>query len=158
MTAINREFFGTKEKPVLLFLHGFLSSGASFNYQTSYFEKFCDCFAPDMPNFGNAEKTEKAYKIDDYVDWLINFINGKGIKKPIVVAHSFGGRVAVKAAATYPDLFSALILTGAAGIKPRFSLKKKIKKAYYKTIKRFMSQTRKEKFFSPDYRVLSPVM
>ena len=34
-----------------------------------------------------------------------------------IVAHSFGARVAILLAATYPELVGRMILTGAAGIK-----------------------------------------
>lgn len=46
--------------------------------------------------------------------------------KFILVGHSFGGRIAIKYAAKYPEKISGLILAGAAGIKHPLSLRQKI--------------------------------
>ena len=47
-------------------------------------------------------------------------------KKIILIGHSFGGRIAIKFAAKYPEKLKALILTGAAGIKHPPTIKQKL--------------------------------
>ena len=107
------------EKKQLLFLHGYLSEGGAFAAQTRFFSQYFDCFAPDLPGFGNNAEMPYPYALSDYADWLKNYMKANGIERPHVVAHSFGARVAVKAAAAEPALFSRMVLTGAAGMKPR---------------------------------------
>jgi len=51
------------------------------------------------------------------------FKDGKAV---ILIGHSFGGRIAIKYAAKYPEKVDKLILTGAAGIKHRLNTKQKI--------------------------------
>ncbi len=46
--------------------------------------------------------------------------------KVILIGHSFGGRIAIKFAAKYPEKLKALILTGAAGIKHKPAIKQQI--------------------------------
>ena len=56
--------------------------------------------------------------------------DGSGYKREnpqvILLGHSFGGRVAIKYAARYPENLRSLVLTGAAGIKHPLSFKQKI--------------------------------
>ena len=49
------------------------------------------------------------------------------IKNPHVIAHSFGGRVTIYLASKYKDLFNKIVLVDSAGIKPKPSIKKKLK-------------------------------
>jgi pimeloyl-ACP methyl ester carboxylesterase len=81
-----------------------------------------------------------------------------GVKRPHVIAHSFGCRVAVKLAAAEPDFFDKILLTGAAGVvlKRGFSYHCKVKA--YRFVRRFAPQYAQKHFGSAEYRGLSPVM
>ena len=98
------------------------------------------------------------YSLDDYCDEVVKFIKDNRLKRPHVIAHSFGGRIAVKLAALNPDLFGKIVLTGAAGLKPRPSVKKTVKRLAFKAVKPFIKKQKLEWFYSSDYRALSPVM
>lgn len=101
---------------------------------------------------------EYPYSLDDYVKDLVTFMRENSIVKPHVVAHSFGARVALKASYTYPDLFDKMVLTGAAGLKPRFSIKKQIRKTAFKFCKIFLPKEKLLRFYSKDYLELDSVM
>ena len=101
---------------------------------------------------------EYPYSLSDYVNQLKNFIDKHGLIKPHVVAHSFGGRVALKTAYYNPNLLGKLVLTGCAGLKPKRTLLKSIKKVTIKMIKPFLSEKTRLKFYSPDYLALNQVM
>jgi pimeloyl-ACP methyl ester carboxylesterase len=49
-----------------------------------------------------------------------------------VIAHSFGARVAIKLAAEHPRRVRQLVLTGAAGIRPRLSLRRRAQVRVYR--------------------------
>ena len=140
-----------KGKP-LIFLHGFMSSKEAFCRQIRYFSSYFTVYAPDLTGFGENAEMPFPYSLDDYAEELkelIKFVGGK----TYVAGHSFGCRIAIKTAAT-SDLIEKLVLCGAAGLKPAFSLKKCIKRMSYKLSKPFLSQEKCEKiFFSPDYRM-----
>ena len=98
------------------------------------------------------------YSLSDYLEEVKEFIYKKGIKRPNVVAHSFGARIAIKGASEDKTLFNKLVLTGAAGLKPKATVKKLLKKGTFNLLKGFIKKERLERFYSPDYRALSPVM
>lgn len=145
-------------KKQVIFLHGYLSSGGAFAAQTRFFSAYFDCFAPDLPGFGNNAEMPYPYALSDYADWLKAYMKANGIERPHVVAHSFGARVAVKAAAAEPALFSRMVLTGAAGMKPRRPPAYYVKKARFSVLKKFLPREKLEKYYSSDYRALNAVM
>ena len=98
------------------------------------------------------------YSLDDYIAELKEYIYAKGLKTPSVIAHSFGARIAIKAASESEGLFNRLVLTGAAGLKPKTTLKKTAKKTLFKILKTFISREKLTGFYSSDYNALSPVM
>jgi pimeloyl-ACP methyl ester carboxylesterase len=101
---------------------------------------------------------EYPYALDDYVNELVQFTKKHGIEKPHVLAHSFGARVVLKTAYRYPDFFDKIVLTGAAGLKNKFSIKKKTKKLAFKLLKHFVKREKLKWFYSPDYLALDSVM
>ncbi len=124
----------------------------------SVFSEYFSVHAPDLKGFGKNRIMESAYSLDDYCQDVLDYVKQNAIEKPSVIAHSFGGRIAIKLASTYPDLFDKIVLTGSAGLKPRFSIKKWAKKLVFRFLKKFVKKERLEKFYSKDYQSLSPVM
>ena len=110
----------------LIFLHGYLSSKESFYPQIEYFSKFYRVTAFDFPGFGEAEPLERPFSVGDYADWTENFLEKEGIENPFVIAHSFGGRVAVKCLSR-KNLFDRAVLCGCAGIIPKRTLKYRVR-------------------------------
>ena len=126
-----------------------------------FFEKYYDVHAFDFKGFGDNKGMDFPYALDDYVAETKEYMYKHSLDKPFVVAHSFGARVAVKFAGEWCgeiEPFSRIVLTGPAGLKPRFSLKKAVKRKTFKLLKRFLSEEKRERFYSPDYRALSPIM
>ncbi len=101
---------------------------------------------------------EKPYSLDDYVSWVKEYIKENDLVRPSVVAHSFGGRIALKLAFNYPDLIDKVVLVGSAGLRPKKTLKKRIKSVAFKTLKLFIPKEKLSRFYSSDYRAISPVM
>ena len=138
-------------KPLLM-LHGYLSNKESFIYQINFFSKRRKVIVPDMVGFGGT-KMPYPYTLDDYardIRGLIYSENGK----TDVIAHSFGARVLFR---LLPDeAIDKIVLTGAAGIRPRPSLKKGLAIARYKLRKRLGLDV--SKFGSADYKALDGVM
>ena len=111
----------------ILFLHGWGTDEKSFAHIRPFFESNCRCI---FVNFDCNPKT--VMTLDDYVDEVeARFLNEvKG--SCCIIAHSFGARVAVLLANRNPNLIEKMVLTGAAGIKPRFSLKIWLKIKWFK--------------------------
>ena len=142
-----------------MFLHGYLSDKKAFTLQRRFFENFYDTYAFDFTGFGLNSSMRYAYNLTDYALETLEFIDKNNLKNPFVIAHSFGGRVAIKiAGGLEKNAFSKIVLTGSAGLKKRRTPVRLIKKGYYNIVKNFLSPNKRLKFFSSDYQKLSPVM
>jgi pimeloyl-ACP methyl ester carboxylesterase len=117
----------------LLLLHGWGCDIKIFEPLMPYFEQHFETYRLDFPGFGNSPEPEKAWTNDDYVVMTRKFIEMLGLDNPIVLGHSFGGRIAIKLATQTP--INKLILTGSAGIKPTRSLSYYVKIYSYKLLK-----------------------
>ncbi len=153
----NKDLF-TKENRQILFLHGYLSSGKSFYNQISYFSRDFEVFAPDLKGFGQNLDMPYPYSLDDYINEVAEYSYKHGLVKPHVVAHSFGGRITIKGTATKRLDFDKIILTGSAGLKPKNTLKKSVKKLCFNIAKTFVKKENLTSFYSSDYLALSSVM
>ena len=117
--------------------------------------KGCRCLIPDLTGFGDTPHPEYPLTVDDYMDAVLQKLNEKNIDRFCIIAHSFGARIAIKIAAKYPERVSRLIMTGAAGIKPKRGLKYYFKVYLYKLKKRLGI---KSNAGSEDYKALSGAM
>ena len=139
-----------------MFLHGYLSSKESFYPQISYFSRRFRVTAPDLPGFGGSGSIPAAWSVGEYADWLEGFLKERGIAFPCVIAHSFGGRVALKCLAR--GLIDRAVLTGCAGIVRRRTLSYHLRVKSYRLVRKFAPRFAEAKFGSAEYRSLSPLM
>ena len=139
-----------------MFLHGYLSSKESFYPQINYFSRHFRVTAPDLPGFGGSDRIPAAWSVGEYADWLEGFLKERGIVFPCVIAHSFGGRVALKCLAR--GLIDRAVLTGCAGIVRRRTLSYHLKVKSYRLVRKFAPRFAEAKFGSAEYRSLSPLM
>lgn len=122
-------------------------------------------FNIDLPGFGQSDEPTTPYSIDDYADFLEEFVLKNNITNPIIVGHSFGCRVAIKYTARQNQV-AKLILTGAAGIMPKRSPIYYLKVYTYKFFKLFKNvyfikhyiREMMESGGSEDYKNSSPIM
>lgn len=142
----------------LLLLHGYLSSKEAFAAQVAYFSRFFRVTAVDFLGFGGSRALTSAFSVGDYAKWLKAVMIALGLLKPHVIAHSFGCRVAVKAASHSPELFDKIVLTGPAGVILKRGIKYRVKVGVYRLIKKFAPAFAERKFGSKEYRTLSPLM
>ena len=142
----------------MLLLHGYLSNKESFSAQIGYFSKFYRVTAIDFIGFGDSPPLCEGYAVADYANWLKAAMQSLGITRPHVLAHSFGCRVAVKAASVDETLFDKMILTGPAGIILPRSWKYKLKVKTYRFFKKIAPRYAEKRFGSKEYRSLSPIM
>lgn len=110
------------EKKQIIFLHGwgldkncFSELEKQLNYNKLLF---------DLPGFGKTELPKRPWGTLDYA----NFVKTKLKKQNILIGYSFGGKIAIKLAANYPELINKIILISSAGLRKSFSLKRLIRK------------------------------
>ncbi len=116
----------------MVFLHGWGADKNSFLWTKDYFEDYSLIYV-DFPGFGESEEPDDVWSVYDYSLSLKNILIQYEIDKLILVAHSFGGRVAIKFAKEFSSEYVnlKLCLIDSAGIKPRRNL------VYYYKIYKF---------------------
>lgn len=143
----------------ILLLHGW---GQNIEMMKPLGDAFSDRFRItilDLPGFGRSEEPKEAWTIDKYSLMLEKFVQLVGIKKPIVMGHSFGGRVAIRFSARNP--IEKLVLFGSPCIRiqEELSLPVKILKKL-KTLPGMnaIGEYMKQYIGSRDYKAASPIM
>lgn len=129
------EKYGKYGKKIII-LPGWGNNRKTFNYLISNLCKKNTIYIFDYPGFGNSKILNKDLTIYDYANMINAFLESNKIKNPIVIGHSFGGRIAIILNSYYKVKFKKLILMSSAGIKP-VKTKKQIKKEkIYKLLKK----------------------
>ena len=139
------------EGDAILLLHGWGSNITLFDGIIKTLSQGHRVIAPDMPGFGKTPEPQSAWSVDDYVDFIIKFIESLGLKEFSVLVHSFGGRVLFKLNARegLPYVIKKAVLIDSAGIMPKKTMKQKISLRMYKLARTVMS-TRVLHFLYPD--------
>lgn len=146
--------------PPLLFLHGYGCSKEIFTSAMHSAEGYRHVIGVDLPGFGGTQMC-RPYTLSDYVSFTADVINEKCGGRVDIVAHSFGGRIALKLAADYPESVGKMLLTGCAGIRPRRSAGYLVKTGIYGAARRLsprLSIKIAKRIASPDYRLATPLM
>ncbi len=105
--------------PPVVVLHGWGASLDAVGSIVGGLSRTLDVLALDLPGFGGAEPPPRAWSVDDYAQHVLKLCDLHGAERFSIVGHSFGARLAIALAATHPERIARLVLTGAAGIKPR---------------------------------------
>lgn len=100
------------EHPIII-LHGWGLRGQIYDSLSNLLKrKGYKVFAPDLPGFGSEPLESESMILDDYIEFVDNFMKKNSLSKPILIGHSFGGRIAIKYTWKYQNKISKLILTG----------------------------------------------
>lgn len=137
--------------PIIL-LHGWGKDLHTFDNIAKQLNEDYTVYQLDLPGFGLSEIND-ALTIKDYADIINEFCLNLAIINPVIIGHSFGGRVALKYASCYP--ISKLVLISSPGLKRRFNLIIWFKIMIYKICKRVKLEI---KMGSADYQKSSPIM
>ena len=85
----------------IVLLHGW---GQNIEMMKFLGDRFCEEFRItilDFPGYGESPEPNSAWYISDYCDLVHELVTELKIKNPILIGHSFGGRVAIKYASLY---------------------------------------------------------
>lgn len=122
------------DKPNLVFLHGWGNDSQVWQKAISSLANEYNCYAIDLIGFGLSDKPKKGLSLETYVELFIEFTRKLNIQNPVLIGHSFGGRVGIILSANHPETLSKLVLVDSAGIYHK-KTSTKIKESIAKIVK-----------------------
>lgn len=156
---VNINYIQYGEGKDILLLHGW---GQNIEMMKPIGDNFSDKFRItilDLPGFGNSSEPPTPWTMTNYSDMLEEFIEKVGVTKPIIIGHSFGGRLAIRYSANNP--IEKLVLFGAPCIRlqEKLPLSVRILKALKKLpLMNEFGEYMKQYIGSRDYKAASPIM
>lgn len=123
--------------PVLL-LHGWGSSVDAFLGIRRALSEHFRTIALDFPGFGESDMIPQPWDVGDYVDFTLRFMRALELRDPVLIGHSFGGRVILKMVGSGLANPEKIVLIDSAGVRHRRSLRARIRIAAFKTVKWFL--------------------
>jgi pimeloyl-ACP methyl ester carboxylesterase len=133
---IHYERVGNDSGKDVVLLHGWGSQLQIFKHIVRKLEPDFRVYAIDFPGFGESSPPNGEWGVNDYTLFLEAFVKELNIKNPILIAHSFGGRVAILYSSR--NEINKLVLIDSAGVKPRRSLQYYLKVYSFKLYKKIL--------------------
>lgn len=156
----------TGKGATVLLLHGWGCDLNIFEKVQSELENKFQVYSIDFPGFGESEPPTEIWGVEEYTQFIETFIKIESIENPILIGHSFGGRVSILYSSR--NKTNKIVLVGSAGITKKIS---SIKKIFYKAISYFKGfmlsispktdnflEYYRKKFGSEDYKNATPIM
>ena len=156
---INYEQMGNKNKDTIVLLHGWGQNIKMMEPVAVPFKDNFNIFLLDLPGFGESSEPDFDYQVSDYVQILKEFLKIMKVDNPILIGHSFGGKVSLLYASKYK--VKKLILFASPFKKEivKISLKVKILKLLKKIpLINKLENLAKKHIGSSDYRNSSVLM
>ena len=117
--------------PQALLLHGWGCSTQHFAPIAQALARDHRVTVIDFPAHGQSDRPPEPWGVQEFAECVKELAERLGIVPCDIIAHSFGGRVALYLAANWPDMVNRLIITGGAGLKkPQTEAQKKRSQAY----------------------------
>ena len=97
---VNYIDYGFKDGQPIVLLHGW---GQNIQMMKGIGDQLSDnrIIILDLPGFGNSEEPKDVWTVDDYVSMLHELLEKLSANNPIIIGHSFGGKIALLYATKY---------------------------------------------------------
>ena len=155
---INSITYGNPEGYDVVLLHGW---GQNIEMMKPVGDSLTDndVIIIDLPGHGKSEEPKEVWELKDFVEMIHELLKTLNIQNPILIGHSFGGKLSLLYASMYP--VKKLILFGSP-----FKVKKNPNSLKVKTLKKLktlpglknIAEIMKKHMGSTDYRNASPMM
>ena len=98
---INYDYIDNKKENTLVFLHGWGQNIQMMLPIANAFTKDNNVLVIDLPGHGKTKEPTYAWELDKFVDMLHELLSFLKIKNPILIGHSFGGKISIIYASKY---------------------------------------------------------
>ena len=157
--SINYSSYGNKGAQAIVLLHGWGQNIDMMQPVGDLLKKDYHIILVDLPGFGNSEEPKAVYSVYDYVDTIKQLLDKLNISEPIMIGHSFGGKISLLYASLHKT--KKLVVFGSPydnSVK-KMSMKTKVLKMvkHIPLIKKF-EHVAKRHMGSVDYRSSTHIM
>ena len=139
-------------KKILLFLHGWGCSKKSFEGFERFFLNEYIVLNLDLYGFGDSNLPDGYFDIYEYAKNIYIFLNKIKHNSIDIICHSFGARIAIVLSNCFNLNINKIIITGGAGLKPRFNPRIYFKKLFYKIFIKNVGILKIKNFGSDDFK------
>jgi len=94
----------------IVFIHGFAFNASMWDHQVAALSKNYYCVAYDVRGLGRSEVGEGQYTLEMFVDDLFCITNALELDRPVAIALSMGGYIALRAVQRQATRFRGLVL------------------------------------------------
>lgn len=134
MTTHN--FFSVSGKgPNLVLLHGWKHDRHTWDSILPFLEANYTCWVIDLPGFGTNPRPKGTWSIPEYANWVKKTLIENNIKNPVLVGHSFGGRIVIELNKIVPDIRQN-ILYATPGLRQPIPVFKSFAYSFYQGLKK----------------------
>lgn len=168
---ININYIDEGSGDVILMLHGWGSKAELFTSQINVLKKRYRVIAINLPGFGGSSEPFYPFSVDDFANFVLDFIKELSIEKVSLIGHSLGGRIIIKLM-SFDNMIDVekIVLIDSAGVMPERKPDKSLKAKKYKVLKAIFGNKFVKKAFpeainklkskngSEDYRNATPMM
>jgi pimeloyl-ACP methyl ester carboxylesterase len=119
--------------PAMIMMHGWGCKASTLAILEKVALEQHTVYNLDLPGFGDSEEPADIWGIEEYTEMLEGFVKQLAIERPILLGHSFGGRISILYASR--NDVDKVVLVDSAGVKPKRSLKYYYKVYSFKTAK-----------------------
>lgn len=133
-TTIAYSVYGTGKNTIVI-LPGWGNTACTFQQIIPFFEKNYTIYIVDYPAFGESPPLKEIFTIYDYAELFKNFLEDLELTPTLLIAHSFGGRLAILLNGYLKVTFPKILLIDSAGILPRKTPRKLFRKYSYRFLK-----------------------
>lgn len=157
--TINYVTYGNEQGLDVVFLHGWGQNIAMMQPLGDKLQKEFHITIVDLPGFGASSEPLSIHTVHDYAKCIKDLLDELEITEPIMVGHSFGGKISLLYASLYPT--TKLVVLASPYDQEIKNISKRTK--FLKSLKRvpglrLLENFAKSKIGSIDYRSASPVM
>ena len=156
------------EGDTIVLLHGWGCDHTIWQATTEMLKEHFRVIAVDFAGFGQSNEPQEVWGVEEYTRSIEALLASLGVVRPTLCGHSFGGRVSILYASR--NEVARVVLTDAAGVKPKRSLNYYRKVYTFKLMKRalpiligkqkaaMLIEQRRSKAGSSDYNRATPMM
>ena len=102
--------------PPVVLIHGGASDSRDWLGTIAALSHRYSLYAPDLIGFGLSDRNKDGYYLSDFSEFILGFVETLGLEQPVLVGHSFGGRLCLEIALRHPEKVRKLVLVDASGL------------------------------------------